>query len=177
MRGKIIASVSAAVALLLVFYLWRDLNIPLSADLEKLPDIVVEDLTFDRKIDGNDWNIKATRVEHRNGVITAEDLDMRVKGSSDGRISHVEARSGDFSRESGDFSLSLVEGTAFFDERSVNWNAPLAHYDSSGDVWTLEKGIVASDDQIFLSGEIATISAGNVFRIEKGANARWNVKE
>ena len=177
LRGKIVAAISVAAAVLLVFYFWRDLNLSRTVDLEKLPDVIVEDLTFDRTIDGKDWNIKATRAEHRQGLITASDLDIHVKEPASGRSSHVMARSGDFTQESGNLSLTSVDGIASLGDRSVDWRAPVASYDSSLDLWTFERGIVARDRSAVVSGEYATITSGNIFKIEKGAEARWNVKE
>lgn len=166
-----------AAAALFAFYLWRDLNPPHRDSPESLPDVVVEDLTFDRVIEGKDWLVRAVRAEHRRGVIVASDLDMRVNEPSAGRSTRVTAREGEFMQENGNISLSSVEGTALADGRSIDWSAPVASYDSARDIWVFEEGVVASDDQTVVSGEIATIEPGNVFKIEKGANARWNVKE
>ena len=177
LRGKIVAAISVAAVALLVFYFWRDLNLSRTVDLEKLPDVVVEDLTFDRTMGGKDWNIKATRAEHRQGVITASYLDIRVTEPSVDRSSHMTARSGEFTRESGNLELVSVEGSALLEKRSVDWRAPVASYDSSLDLWTFERGLVAHDESAVVSGEFATITSGNIFKIEKGAEARWNVKE
>lgn len=150
---------------------------PFTVDLKKLPDAIVESLAFERTIDGKNWSIRAARAEHIKGVIRADDLDIKVKEPSSGRASHVTAQSGEFAREGENLSLVSVSGSASFEGRRVDWRAPFAAYDSSADLWTFERGFEAQDDTLIVSGDFATISSAGVLQIEKGAEARWNVKE
>ncbi len=176
-RGKIVAVASVAALLVLAFYLWRDLNLPRTVDLKKMPDVVVENLTFERTIEDRNWLIRATRAEHHEGVISARSVDIKVEEPATKNRSHVTARSGEFTQESANFELSTVTGSALLKDRSVDWSAPLARYDSSMDIWTFDGGIVARDSNSIVSGEFGTITPAGIFKLEKGAEARWNVDE
>lgn len=172
-----IAAVSVVALLVLAFYLRRDLNLPHTVDLKKMPDVIVENLTFERTIEGRNWFVKATRAEHHEGIIAARDVDIKVEEPATEDRSHVTARSGEFTQESANFSLSTVKGSALFKNRSVDWSAPLARYDSSMDVWTFDRGVVAQEGNSIVSGELGTITREGVFKLERGAEARWNVDE
>lgn len=177
LRGRIAASVAAVLGILFAYYFWRDLHMSFNVDLKNLPDLIVESLAFERTIEGKKWNIKATRAEHVRGVVRAEDLDIGVQEIASGRTSHVAAQSGEFIKESTNFSLVSVDGSLFIKDRSIDWKAPSAAYDSSTDMWTFGRGFKARDKTLIVSGEFATISSAGVVQIEKGAEARWDVKE
>lgn len=177
LRGKIAAALAAVLILVFAYYFRRDLNVTRAVDWKNLPDVIVESLAFERTIEGKSWDIKATRAEHIQGVIRANDLDIEVKELSSGRASHITAQSGEFTRESANLSLVSVDGLLSLKDRSVDWRAPSAAYDSSMDLWTFGRGIKAQDGTLIVSGDFATISSAGIFQIEKGAEARWNAKE
>jgi hypothetical protein len=175
-RGKIIIVMILISVVVMVMYLRRDLALPHTALLRKLPDIVVEHLDFARTIKSRDWRVSATDAESDSGMIRARSLDIKVTDRETKRIAHISAGRGEFSRESSNIWLWGVLGRVFLGERRVDFSASRADYNSSSDAWFFADGLSASDDKISVTGGVASINSSGVLSIGKGARARWTIE-
>lgn len=176
-RGKAALALFLSASAVLLFYFVRDLNLSPSADGGNIPDVVVEDLSFEREIDGRDWSVRLKRAEHHRGTVRGSGLDIVVNEPDAGRSTRVEAESGEYETDSGNLRLAAVEGFSSLGSRSFDWLASLAAYDRSLDIWTFERGIKAGDGSVMVSGDFATLDRDSVFDIREGAEARWNMVE
>lgn len=172
-RGKISLLLFLVAAGVFGFYFQRDLNLSQRKIPKNLPDIVVEKLDFRREIADREWHIVAESAEHESGMIRANSMDLTVSEAKSGRVARMFARSGDFSRTGGDVRLASIDGLLYSSGRSIDVMASRARFDSSNDVWVFDNGLIIQDRDAHIEGESAKITREGVFRIERGAYARW----
>ena len=177
-RGKIILliAVFVAVAIAFVYFLIRDLGLSNNILDGNLPDIVVERLDFARVIKGKEWRVKALDAESRSGMIKARSLDINVVEISTKKSSHIYATQGEYATATYKMWLHDVDGVAYLGDRSVDFSAPRADYDSSADVWFFSEGVSASDDRFSVTGRFGRIDPDGTIILGKGARVRWNIK-
>jgi hypothetical protein len=141
-----------------------------------LPDIVVERVDFARVIKGREWRVKAVDAESEAGVIKARSLDINVLEPDTKRGSQLYATRGEYSTSLDKMWLSDVDGVAWLGDRSVDFSAKRADYDSVADTWFFNEGVSASDDKIFVTGGIGKIEPNGVLNLGKGVRVRWDIR-
>jgi hypothetical protein len=154
----------------------RDLDLERSASRSRLPDIIVERLDFTRAINGREWHVKTAEAESESGVINARSIDIDVYETATKRRSLASAKQGKFARESSKVWLWEVGGVVLLEDRSVDFIAARADYDTSSDIWFFGEGISASDDKVHVEGGTAKIDSSGVLNLGKGARIHWNTK-
>ena len=177
-RGKIwplVLLATICAICLAAFYLWRDLNLPVTAVLERLPDVVVENLNFRREVGGREWQVVAVTAEHEGDAVKASSIDLLIRDEAANRRTGLRAVSGDFSQETSDVTLHSIDGVLFHADGSVDMTAPFARYDSGTDTWIFPQGIEMRDGETRLTGETATVTPEGVFTVERGATLLWDI--
>ena len=158
------------------FYFWRDLNLPLNTVFEKLPEVVVENLNFQRDIDGRTWQVVARSAEHEEGVVRALSIDLSISDDKTSRRTEIKAVSGDFAQATSDVTLHVIDGTLFLPESSVDMTAPLAQYNSTESSWRFSEGFEMWDEDTRLTGDDAIVTSEGLFIVERGARILWSIK-
>ncbi|MDR1470906.1 MAG: hypothetical protein LBS75_00130 [Synergistaceae bacterium] len=144
--------------------------------MSRLPDIVVERLSFNRTISGREWRVTAEGAEREAGMIRARLVEVNVREGGKEGVSTLRANFGEFSEADSKVWLREVSGMIAHEGRSVDVAAPSVAYDSSKDTWFFSDGVTLSSDAAALAGGAAKINADGVFTIGKGARASWNIK-
>jgi hypothetical protein len=175
-RGKIIFIIAAAAAAVMGIYMKRDIDLANSAPRRKMPDIIVERLDFTRAINGREWRVKTAEAESESGVINARSIDINVYEEASKRSSRVLAKSGKFAGESSKVWLWGVDGMVLLEDRSVDFFAARADYDTSSDIWFFGEGISASDDKVHVEGGTAKIDSSGILNLSKGARIHWKTE-
>jgi hypothetical protein len=172
----LLISAAVAVAVAFAYFLIRDLGLSNNILDGNLPDIVVERLDFARVIKGKEWRVKALDAESGSGMIKARSLDINVVEIATKRSSHIYASQGEYATATYKMWLRDVDGVAYLGDRSVDFTAPRADYDSSADVWFFSEGVSANDGSVFVTGRFGRIGSDGVIILGKGARVRWNIK-
>jgi len=175
-RGKIIFAVIVAASALFIYFMIVDSDFTMDLIAGNLPDIVVERIDFARVIKGKEWRVKAVDAESGSGMVSARSLDINVLELATKRWSQIYASRGEYSTTLDKMWLHDVDGVAWLGDRSVDFSAKRADYDSSADVWFFSEGISASDDRIFVTGGVAKIEPNGVLSLGKGARVHWDME-
>ena len=175
-RGKIIFAVIVAASALFIYFMIVDSDITRDLIAGNLPDIVVERVDFARVIKGKEWRVKAVDAESESGVINARSLDINVVELATKKEAQVYASRGKYSMELDKMWLQDVDGIAWLGDRSVDFSAKRADYDSSADIWFFSEGVSASDDRIFVTGGVGKIEPDGILSLGKGVHVRWDIE-
>lgn len=154
----------------------RDLGLADRAARERLPEVVVESLDFRRSVNGREWRVRAAEADSESGVISARSIDIDVYETATKRNSRVWAKRGEFAGEHSKVWLWDVDGFVFLGDRSVDFAAPRADYDTSADVWFFGEGVSASDDKFSVWGGTGTICPSGTLNLGKGARIHWKTE-
>ena len=173
-RGKIIFVITVAASALFIYFMLIDSNVSRDLIAGNLPDIVVERIDFARVIQGREWRVKAVDAESQSGMISARSLDISVLEPDTKRGSQIYASGGEYSTAEYKMWLRDVDGIIWLEDRSVDFSAKRADYDSSADVWYFSEGISASDERIFVTGGVARIEPNGILNLGKGVRVRWD---
>ena len=173
-RGKIAFVIIAAASALLIYFMIVDSDIPMDLTARDLPEIAVEHIDFARMVKGREWRVKAVGAESKSGMISARSLDISVLEPDTKRGSQMYASSGEYSTDEGKMWLNDVSGIVLLGDRSVDFSANRADYDSAEDVWYFSEGISASDGMVFVTGGVAKIESNGALSLGKGARVLWN---
>lgn len=148
-RRRITFFLSLALFAVVTFYFLRDLRLS-GIDLD-IPDIVVENIEINREINGNKWLLVSPRVEHRQGMIYGQSLDVTITDPA-GLISKIFAANGEFSRESENVTLLDVSADIKRDDRDIQMKSGRAYYDSEKETWYFSNDVMLSDGSVEVSG-------------------------
>ena len=176
-RGKIIFVIAVAAAAAAGVYMKRDLDLANGTSRSKLPDIIVERLDFTRDINGREWRVKIAEGESESGVIKARSIDIDVREAAAKRSSRVLAERGKFAPENSKVWLWNIDGVVSLEDRSVDFIAARADYDTSSDIWFFSEGISVSDDKVHVEGGTAKIDSSGILNLGKGARIHWKKTE
>ncbi|MDR1137555.1 MAG: hypothetical protein LBK91_04455 [Synergistaceae bacterium] len=154
----------------------HDLDLANKSPTEKLPEIVVERLDFTRAVNGREWHVEAMEADSESNVIKARSIDINVYEAATKRSSRVLAKRGEFARAHSKVWLWDVDGMVFMEDRSVDFFAARADYDTSSDIWFFGEGISASDDRVHVKGGTAKIDSSGVLTLGKGARIHWKTE-
>ena len=169
--------VIAAVVLLLLFSVGLVRGLLLGErEAERPPEtppIVVEGLDVIREESGNDWHLKAERVEKRGDVSEAENLDVRIV-SGTGTRWEVTAESGVVFETSMDVHLFVASGHISHPSWELEWDAQRADWDDEASIWRLPEGFEARDRQLVLEGTRGGITMSGSVVVEEGAVVTWH---
>lgn len=172
-KGRIIVLTAAAIAAAGAFYLWRDLNLSSQKNIP-IPDIVVENIELDRVIDGKNWHIKSPRVEHKDGIVYGDSMDVVITGPAD-RVTHITARKGDFSRSTSDLNLQEANGVMNEKGKTYKMQSGVVNYVASPDVWNFGDGVTLSIDKMVITGKKGSyVPKTGDCRVLEGGKITWD---
>lgn len=171
-RTAAVAAVAVLIAGSALFFLWRDLNLD-SIKNAPLPDVVVENIELNRTIKGNQWKLKSPRVEHKDGIVYGDSMDVTIKGPAT-RVTHITAQKGQFTRENSDLKLQQATGEMKENNKKYNMTAGGVFYEASPDIWHFSDGVALSSDNIAVYGKNGTYNPNSgLCRITDGGKVIW----
>lgn len=150
-KGKIIVAAAVLFIAAAAFYLWRDFHLKANVSDMPVPDILVENIEVNRNIDGKDWRFVSPRVEHKDGVVLGQSLDISVK-DRDGGESRLFAASGTFLRDNNDVTLNKAYGAISSGGALYELTAGSADYIQSENVWFFKNTVKVSDENMDITG-------------------------
>lgn len=150
-KGKISAAAVVFFIASAAFYLWRDFHLKANVNDMPIPDIVVENIEVNRNIGDKSWRFVSPRVEHKDGAILGQSLDISVK-NREGCESKLFAVSGIFLRDNNNVTLNKVHGEMSSGGTLYELTAGSADYIQSEDVWLLKNIVTVSDGSVDITG-------------------------
>ena len=141
-----------------LFYLWRDLHLENIKKMQ-IPDIVVENIQIEREVNGKLWKLIAPLVEHKNGIIYGQSLDVTIQEDSS-KISSVFAQKGMFTRDNNNIELLNAKAEMNNGNKKYTFHSDQAKYTAKSDTWYF------SDNVLFTNGTHTV----------KSKNATYNTK-
>ena len=155
-KGKISGKKLIVLTVILViavgaFYLWRDLNLS-AMNKMPIPDLVVENIEIERMINGKKWNLISPRVEHKDGIVYGDSMDVTITDPA-GRVTHIYADKGTFTRENNDVSLTSADGVMRENAKEYNLKSGNVKYEAAAEKWNFDDGVALSDGRMLIEGK------------------------
>ena len=155
-KGKISGKKLIVLTVILViavgaFYLWRDLNLSAMNKIP-IPDLVVENIEIERMINGKKWKLISPRVEHKDGIVYGDSMDVTITDPA-GRVTHIYADKGTFTRENNDVSLTSADGVMKENAKESNLKAGNVKYEAAAEKWNFDDGVALSDGRMLIEGK------------------------
>ncbi len=136
----------------IVFFLWRDLNLAGRVGDIPLPDIIVENIEIDREINGAQWKLISPRVEHRDGLFYGESLDITITESGD-KVTRISAEKGVFSRASNDVEMTGADAFVKDKNGEFRLTAQVVEFKAETEQWFFSGGVILTDGKIKVEGK------------------------
>ena len=133
------------------FYLWRDLNLSAMNKIP-IPDLVVENIEIERMINGKKWKLISPRVEHKDGIVYGDSMDVTITDPA-GRVTHIYADKGTFTRENNDVSLTSADGVMKENAKEYNLKSGNVKYEAAAEKWNFDDGVALSDGRMLIEGK------------------------
>ena len=154
-KGKISGKKLIVLTVILViavgaFYLWRDLNLSAMNKIP-IPDLVVENIEIER-INGKKWKLISPRVEHKDGIVYGDSMDVTITDPA-GRVTHIYADKGTFTRENNDVSLTSADGVMKENAKEYNLKSGNVKYEAAAEKWNFDDGVALSDGRMLIEGK------------------------
>ena len=155
-KGKISGKKLIVLTVILViavgaFYLWRDLNLSAMNKIP-IPDLVVENIEIERMINGKKWKLISPRVEHKDGIVYGDSMDVTITDPA-GRVTHIYADKGTFTRENNDVSLTSADGVMKENAKEYNLKSGNVKYEAAAEKWNFDDGVALSDGRKLIEGK------------------------
>lgn len=155
-KGKISGKKLIVLKVILViavgaFYLWRDLNLSAMNKIP-IPDLVVENIEIERMINGKKWKLISPRVEHKDGIVYGDSMDVTITDPA-GRVTHIYADKGTFTRENNDVSLTSADGVMKENAKEYNLKSGNVKYEAAAEKWNFDDGVALSDGRMLIEGK------------------------
>ena len=155
-KGKISGKKLIVLTVILViavgaFYLWRDLNLS-AMNKMPIPDLVVENIEIERMINGKKWKLISPRVEHKDGIVYGDSMDVTITDPA-GRVTHIYADKGTFTRENNDVSLTSADGVMRENAKEYNLKSGNVKYEAAAEKWNFDDGVALSDGRMLIEGK------------------------
>lgn len=155
-KGKISGKKLIVLTVILViavgaFYLWRDLNLS-AINKMPIPDLVVENIEIERMINGKKWKLISPRVEHKDGIVYGDSMDVTITDPA-GRVTHIYADKGTFTRENNDVSLTSADGVMKENAKEYNLKSGNVKYEAAAEKWNFDDGVALSDGRMLIEGK------------------------
>ena len=155
-KGKISGKKLIVLTVILViavgaFYLWRDLNLSAMNKIP-IPDLVVENIEIERMINGKKWKLISPRVEHKDGIVYGDSMDVTITDPA-GRVTHIYADKGTFTRENNDVSLTSADGVMKENAKEYNLKSGNVKYEAAAEKWNYDDGVALSDGRKLIEGK------------------------
>lgn len=156
-----------------VYYVWRDLHLDVIKNAP-LPDVVVENLDLERVINGDKWQLKSPRVEHKDGIVYGDSMDVVIT-SPKGRVSRIKAEKGVFTRANNDLTLENADGVMSEKGKTYNLKSGKVFYSDAKKNWHFSDGIDLTMGNLNISGQDGyyDTKSGDC-RITNGGRITWN---
>lgn len=169
---KAVFGAALLIAVVLAVYFWRDLHLGVG-DMTKIPDIVVENITVERDIEGKHWTFISPRVEHKDGMISGQSIDITIKEPSGGE-SKLFALEGTFARDNNDVTLRQADGEMLQGGKKYSITAGEAYYEAVAETWHFSEGIVLKDASVEVRGAKGSFNMKfGECRLTNGCTVRW----
>jgi hypothetical protein len=175
-RWKLLLSGAVLFVLVMGGYLWHDLHLGGDEKTADIPDVVIENIRINREVNGRKWLFTSPKVEHRDGVVYGQSLDVTIT-EKDGKKSHLKASSGTFMRENNDISLEHTNGSVLSGGRLYLLASGRADYAASGDVWNFSDDFMLAGGNVTVKCNKGSFNTGTgECRITDGGKVIWDLK-
>ena len=156
-----------------VYYVWRDLHLD-ALNKIPLPDVVVENLDLERVINGDKWLFKSPRVEHKDGMLYGDSMDVVIT-SPKGRLTHITAEKGIFTRADNDLTLKNANGEMSENNKKYYLKSGSVFYSDAQKNWHFSDGIELTMGNMKVSGKDGyyDTKSGDC-RVTNGGTIVWN---
>ena len=156
LKGKISRKKFTVLTVILViavgaFYLWRDLHLS-AINKIPIPDLVVENIEIERMISGKKWKLISPRVEHKDGIVYGSSMDVTITDPA-GKVTHIYADNGTFTRENNDLSLTSADGVMKEAAKEYNLKSGNVKYEAWAERWHFDDGVRLTDGRMVINGK------------------------
>jgi hypothetical protein len=162
---------------LMVRYAFRDIRLDvdiLRESLERMPQLILENLEFEREISGDLWQVRVPLVERHEGrepPIEVRSVDVRRL--ADDREWYFWSARGFYSEEAESADLLSLLGTLETGARVLNLESPWLSWSRDENVFLFPRGLTIYDAEFILQSDTASIDASGVVLLDKGGVIRW----
>lgn len=172
-RKRIIVGVAVSFAVLAAGYLWRDLHLTDEGRLA-VPDVIIENMEINREFDNKKYRLSSPKVEHKDGVVYGDSMDIYVKDKTGRELSFF-SQKGIYTRESDSIVLINSKGLLKQNDGAYFIKAGAASGDFKKEIWLFGDGIVLSHDKVNISAKAGSLDIKNEKCVLKGgAVVKWN---
>ncbi|MDR2180703.1 MAG: hypothetical protein LBP21_10375 [Synergistaceae bacterium] len=173
-KGFVVLGVALFCVGLTVRYAFRDIRLNvdiLRESLERMPQLVLENLEFEREVSGDLWQVRVPLVQRSEGTIEVRSVDVRRLAR--GREWYFMGSRGFYSEEAESADLVSLLGTLETDSRVLNLESPWLSWSKEENVFLFPKGLTIYDAEFILQSDAASIDASGVVVLDKGGVIRW----
>ena len=159
----------------MVRYVFRDINLDLDLlreSLENMPTVVVENLAFEREIEGDLWQVRIPLAKRQNNMVEILSMDV-LRKLADGKEWFFMGSRGFYSETAESADLAGLLGTLETNARVLNLESPYLSWSRNADVFLFPRGITVYDAEFSLEADLASIDASGVMALNEGAVIRW----
>lgn len=151
-RKKLYTIAALLFIAVIVFFLWRDLNLANRVGEISLPDIIVENIAIEREINGKQWKLISPRVEHRDGLFYGESLDVTIT-ESEGKITKIKSSKGVFTRSSNDIQMTSADVVITDQGKIYNLKAGEVEFEAAKELWRFSNSVMLTDGKLIIEGK------------------------
>ncbi|MEG1836894.1 MAG: LPS export ABC transporter periplasmic protein LptC [Synergistaceae bacterium] len=158
---------------LFVFYLYKDFNLSMKK-IDIVPDVVVNNMKMTRYIDGDRWDFKSPKVEHKNGEMFATSLDLTIS-TKDNKKVYVLANNAIYNKATSNLELMFSKTRLEEQDKTYYLSADYTNYNDNEKVWRFKDNLSISTKNIIATsmlGEYNMISG--ICILSKDAVITWD---
>jgi hypothetical protein len=176
-KGFVVLGMALFCAGLMARYAFRDIRLDvdiLRESLERMPQLILENLEFEREVSGDLWRVRVPLVERREGKeAKIEVRSVDVRRLTDGREWYFWSARGFYSEKAESADLLSLLGTLETDTRVLNLESPWLSWSKDENVFLFPKGLTIYDAEFILQSDAASIDVSGVVLLDKGGVIRW----
>lgn len=170
-RGKKVAIVLCASAIVFAVMLWRDLKLPdLFPKKEDIPEISIERFRFVRDFGGRKWSVRGDRAERSKEEVRITSVDLDISGEAQSAL--ISADSGIMTDERF-MHIYNVKGLVTTNDRRADVDAMEAEYNIAEGSWTFASGAQIFIGPSSVSGDKLDIDVDGVFHFAGNVIVIW----
>ncbi|MDR1732654.1 MAG: hypothetical protein LBR61_11235 [Synergistaceae bacterium] len=158
----------------MIQYAWRDFHLDVALlGLETgLPEIVLENLEFEREISGDLWRVRVPFARRSDGVVSASSIDI-LRQMPDGREWYFKSGRGVFREASRKAELYSLLGTLEGGTRVWNLESPFLSWSEGTNEFLFSGGFTIYDAEFILKADTASIDSSGIVLLDRGGTIRW----
>lgn len=137
-----------------------------------IPDSILENITIDRKMNGDQWKANVAKIEKGRDWANLFSIDVEVIRPN-GQVWTLRAPKGRYFEKNMHADITAPSGTMTGNDVLFHYRAPLAQWDQKTGKVVFPKGFEASGDLGAFEASHMELLPGGVMEADKGATVRW----